>query len=734
MDQKDEMEFSFSDIMKELSQQAPPAPLIGKKPEESEAPQSEAPQPEAEEPVVADTGENEAQEPVPSEEVEEILISAPQVKKKRWGRRKKALEAEMEDTIRLDAIRSAVAAQTSEGEATPVQTEKEPDPQATVAFPHIQPGSFGEQEVERETSETPEPFSEEWEPDFRESMEEDFPIPEPVIHRPKSRLKELRQKLVEGPEKRYYALSEQGVGKLQVALIVNGLLLLLMVAVTVIYALGGVPENRLRLMVFGQFLTMMLSALLGCYQMIEGVTDLFRLRFTPNTLLVVTFLICCLDGVLCLQQLRISVCAAFSLQMTMALWAAFDRRNTEMGQMDTLRRATNLNGLACVPDDYEGMTGFRICRGEVEHFMDHYSTPSKPERLLNWYSLTVAVISLALGGLCIALHGLSTGVQLCCASLMIGMPATAFLSTVRPMEVLEKRLHRLGTVLCGWQGVEAVRCRIAVPLNDKDLFPAGSVKLNGVKFYGDRNPDQVVTYTSALISANGGALVELFEQLRDSRGGKLCLVDNLHIYTGGVGGEIGEDCILVGTLQFMQDMGVDVGRGTRVSQAVYTAIDGELCGVFAVSYGRAKSSAAGVRTLFGCRSLVPVMTTKDFMITESFIRSKFTVSTRRVSFPDRDTCVDICARSAPEGAKVVALTTKEGLAPMAFAITGARALGSAMQMGVLIHMIGGILGLIIMSALAYIGSAELLTPLNVLLYQLLWMIPGLLVTEWTRTL
>ena len=688
----EDMEFDFGGVMKELKEQSPPAPLTGHK----------APEPP----------------PEPEEEgLEQTMRFDLDLDKEENA---SGVES---DTIRLNDIQEAIAAVPT-GENAPVKLREEPI---------LKPGAFGQQEVEQEQQPSPEPFSEDWEPDFQEAMEE-FPIPEPVIHRPKSRLRELRQKLVNGPEKRYYALSEQGVGKLQAALILNGLLLLAMVVIAVVYAFGGIPDNRLRLLVFGQFLCMILSALLGCYQLIEGVTDVFRLRFTPNTLLVLTFVLCCVDGVLCLQQLRLSVCAAFSLQMTMALWAAYDRHNTEMGQMDTLRRATNLSGLACVPDDYEAMTGFRICRGEVEHFMDHYQAVSAPERLLNWYCLAVAVISLCVGGLGVVLHGLGAGVQLCCASLMVGLPATAFLATVRPMEVLEKRLHKLGTVLCGWQGIQAVRCRIAVPLNDKDLFPAGSVKLNGVKFYGDREPDQVVTYTSALISANGGALVEVFEQLRDSRGGKMMLVDNLHIYTGGVGGEIGDEAILVGTLQFMQDMGIDVGRGTRVSQAVYTAIDGELAGVFAVSYGKAKSSAAGVRTLCGCRSLVPVMTTKDFMITESFIRSKFTVSTRRVAFPDRATCVDICARSAPEDATVVALTTKEGLAPMAFAITGARTLGSAMWAGVLIHMIGGILGLIVMSALAYIGAAELLTPLNVLLYQLVWMIPGLLVTEWTRTL
>ena len=41
--------------------------------------------------------------------------------------------------------------------------------------------------------------------------------------------------------------------------------------------------------------------------------------------------------------------------------------------------------------------------------------------------------------------------------------------------------------------------------------------------------------------------------------------------------------------------------------------------------------------------------------------------------------------------------------------------------------------MLIMLALAYLGSTELLTPTHVLLYQLVWLVPGMLITEWTRT-
>ena len=81
---------------------------------------------------------------------------------------------------------------------------------------------------------------------------------------------------------------------------------------------------------------------------------------------------------------------------------------------------------------------------------------------------------------------------------------------------------------------------------------------------------------------------------------------------------------------------------------------------------------------------------------------------------------------------ILALTTRDELISSAYAVTGARALRQSTKLGVAIHLLGGILGLVIMLALGYLGSTELLTPTNVLLYQLLWAVPGLLVTEWTR--
>lgn len=634
-------------------------------------------------------------------------------------------ESKESDTIRLDQISQVVKATPVDmGDTAPFQpvTAAQPEP----AEP--------EEPVIQESEPAVEPFSETWEPEYEEPMGE-YPIPEPIVFRPKSRLKELRAKLVAGPEKMYYNLTKQGLGRLQISMLLCFAVFLFCAGFTVMYAWGKVSQERLRLLVFVQFLGMLVSALLGSNRLMEGLGDLLRLRFSVNTLLVCTFGVCCLDAVLCLMQLRIPISAAFSLEMFAAMWSAYNRRSTLIGEMDTLRRATTLDSVVAVPDWHQGQTGCLTGRGEVEHYMENYDQPSATERVMDRYGLAVLIAGLVVGVVGCVRHGFSVGVQVCAGTLLMGMPATAFLANHRPKAILERRLHKLGAVLCGWKGVKAVSRGVACPLSDSDLFPSGAAKLNGVKFYGDRDPDEVVEYAAALIRANGGTLEPLFNCLLESRSGYEYPVENLNCYgNGGIGGEVQEEAVLVGTLQFMSEMGVFMDEGTRIDRAVYCAIDGELCGVFAVTYGKAKSSVAGIRTLCSCSGVTPMALCEDFMLTEEFIQSRFNVSTRRMAFPKREVRQELAGKELTGEETVVALTTKDGLAPKAFAITGARVLKSAMKVGLVIHIIGGIIGLLIMAALAWVGGVGLLTPSNILLYELVWMVPGLLVTEWTRTL
>lgn len=611
------------------------------------------------------------------------------------------------DTIRLDAIRIDPKDISGPKEENQLQ-EEHPDTQA-------------------------EAFTTTWEPEYEQPMGEYIP-PQPIIFQPRSRLRELKRKLVAGPERRYYALSEKGVGKLQMAMFLSVLTALICIGATVMDAMGMVQPERLRLMVFGQFLGLLVSALLGSFQMIEGLADLFKGRFSPNTLLVVTFVVCCADGVFCLQQQRIPCCGAFSLQVTMSLWGAYHRRVTEMGQMDTMRKATHLDGIAAVPDFYQGRKGLVRTEGQVEHFMDHYDRPTKQEKTLFWYCLAAMLVSAGIGITAGLYYGLHMGMQAAAVSLLAAMPATMFITLTRPYAILERRLHRLGTVLCGWQGVEALSGKAVVPLTHQELYPAGTVRMNGVKFFGSRNTDDIVAYCAAMVAACDSGLEPIFTQVLDSRNGIHYTPENVICYDGGVSGTIDEETVLVGSISFMNQMGVEVPESGKVSNAVYVAIEGEFCGLFALTYEKTKGSTAGMSTLCAYRRLNPVITGGDFVLSQSFIRYKFGVNTKHILFPEPEVRQELQQIAAPEDAVSALMVTTQGLAPFAYGITGARALRRAGRLGVIVHMAGGILGMGMMLVLVLLGAMHMLTPVNVLAYQLVWMIPGFLLTEWTRTI
>ena len=374
----------------------------------------------------------------------------------------------------------------------------------------------------------------------------DAPAPEapqpqtpPITFDPHQRLRELKKKLVAGPEKRYYELTELGIGKLQIGILLNVVIVLLCAGVTTLLALDMVPENRMRLVIFSQVLAMLVSGLLGSQLMLDGLGSIFKGRFNLNSLLTFTFIACCVDAASCLMEVRVPCCAAFCLEMTMAMAARCQRRSTEMGQMDTLRKAVRLKGITKIPDYYEGKPGLVRGEGEVEDFMDAYNRPSAPEKVQGVYALLSLLICIGIAVFAGMLHGTSLGVQILATSLLVAVPASFFISYTRPMAVLEKRLHMVGTVLCGWDGVKGLSGKAVFPLRDEDLFPLGSTKLNGVKFYGKRSPDEVVSLTASLITAAGGGLVPVFRQLMKNRNVEEHPVKNLQNYgTGGIGGEV----------------------------------------------------------------------------------------------------------------------------------------------------------------------------------------------------
>ena len=571
-----------------------------------------------------------------------------------------------------------------------------------------------------------------WEP---EKMQPDgeYAAPEPISFQPRNRLKELKKQLVNGPERRYYELLEKGTGKLQAAILASGIVVALSGGATALHAMGLVPDDRLRLMIFGQIFFMLLSALLGSFQLIKGASDLLRGRFSLNTLLGFTFLICCADAVFCLQDLRVPCCAAFGLEVTLSLLSTYHRRNIKLAQLDTMRKAINLNAIGTGRSE-DGTNVVLRGEGQVADFMDNYLDKCPSEKLQSIYAICALGISVAIGVTAGVLYGLSAAFQAAAVSLLAATPAASFICTTRPLAVLQRRLHKLGAVFCGWKGIRGLKGKTVFPIYHEDLFPKGSVRMNGVKYFGSCQPEHVAAYAASVAAATESGLARLFDKLPEVQNSRHYAVQELQAHARGFSCKIAGNTVLWGSFSFMKEMEIPVEDNMHISHAVCVAVNGELSGIFAITYEKTRAVAAGLNTLCSYRKLSPALAASDPVLSGRFLRSKLGVNPKRIVFPDQETRTALRHLEKDEETPALLLTTQPGLAPMAFGVTGARSVWTATRLGLIVQLIGGIVGLGAMLTLTIVGALHLLTPARVFLYQLIWLVPGLMITEWTRSI
>ena len=82
--------------------------------------------------------------------------------------------------------------------------------------------------------------------------------------------------------------------------------------------------------------------------------------------------------------------------------------------------------------------------------------------------------------------------------------------------------------------------------------------------------------------------------------------------------------------------------------------------------------------LCGSRRMRPVIATGDFLLTEQFLRSRFSIKSKRIIFPEPSAREELQAKTPEEGRPALALITRNNLAAYAFSITGARAFSASL--------------------------------------------------------
>lgn len=367
-------------------------------------------------------------------------------------------------------------------------------------------------------------------------------------------------------------------------------------------------------------------------------------------------------------------------------------------------------------------------RGIVKGF---YTTAKRDDFATRWQTAllpVVAMLAIVLAGLTSAAKEHSADFLLhLSAILAAGCTFSLPLCWALPWSHVSRRLQKAGGAVAGWDGAERVSRRRCMIISDGDLFPPGTVQLNGVKVYGEEL-GHAGAYAAAMAYAAGSGLERLFGGLAIGEGAKQEKADDFSFYQeGGWSATIHGETVLLGTASFMRKMDVRLPGGIDLKTGLFLAIDGELAAVFAVKYVASENVDFALRMLRRSRVL-PILAARDPNITPVLMKRKFYKKVR-VDFPDLTTRVALSEAEQDSGLPR-ALLMREGLLPYAEAVVGSRRLCNAVRKATLLSLTGSVIGTLLTAYLVNLQAFALLTPLTLTVFLLLWTLPVLLLSDW----
>lgn len=307
------------------------------------------------------------------------------------------------------------------------------------------------------------------------------------------------------------------------------------------------------------------------------------------------------------------------------------------------------------------------------------------------------------------------------SAILAGGNALAFpLVYALPLRRVTRRFTESGGALAGYNGA-AEMCRSnCLVLTDSDLFPPGTVTLNGLRIFGEES-SKVFSYAATMVRASGAGVARLFEQLLAQECGKTEIVTDLNFYEeGGVGGTIHGETVFFGTAAFCRKMSVALPKDLKLRTGLFLAIDGRLSAIFAVKYRAAEKVDWALRALARAR-ITPVLAVRDPNITLTLLKRKFGTDARAV-YPRLSTRLALSER---EGSKPCALLYREGLAPYAELAVGAKRLHRSVCAGNALSIAASVSGTLLTFYLSFLGAYDLFTPFKLAVFLLLWALAAL---------
>ncbi len=417
------------------------------------------------------------------------------------------------------------------------------------------------------------------------------------------------------------------------------------------------------------------------------------------------------------------------------LFAAYYLRKLEVAKLKSCRAAAGMGRpyiVVAEPDIYDGETALVKYRAEKPlGFVSRLNREDYTRKVWKVVAPIVIFGSLALAAIASFANDNGHRFFWCLAAISAaGAPLGLLLPYCLCFAKAARHLYAIGEALAGYAAAESLSDAKSVVITDGDLFPPGNIALSGLKVYGGNPVDKVMIYAASLINASGAATSRPFADQLGEQASELLKVNAFKFYeNGGIGGEIEKNTVLAGTASFMMRNGIRIPQDVGGKTLIFLAINLELAGVFALSYGASGAVRGGLSMLMH-QQITPVFATRDFNISPAMIETKFKLSTDTVDFPKEAERLALSDPYRLFKGKISAVISREGLKHYAECVVCARNLRRAVRISTALTLLSAVLAMFFMSYLCFTGAVVVASPLNLLLYAALWLLPNFIIARW----
>lgn len=313
-------------------------------------------------------------------------------------------------------------------------------------------------------------------------------------------------------------------------------------------------------------------------------------------------------------------------------------------------------------------------------------------------------------------------------AILVSLPFSLFYVFYAPMTALSSLAFHGGSAVIGERAMDEYAAPAVVTFQDSEVFPPERVHLTGVKVFDNFDLSKAIGYASAIFCATGGALGDMFSSVVSDTG-YTADMDFITVSESGIEAAVDGELVRMGSRAFLKEEGIEVHSDewdVETDDAVlYMAIGKEAVARIEVEYGMDEDFENIARNLFRSGICVAIKTfdpniNREFM--ERRIRWGSDMPLKIIR--GRDKKDRILRRESAESLLLSA--SQRGLFET---VKYCRTTRNLMQIGVILAGLSMLAAIPIYWIVLKLVGFHQVTSLNLLVYQLIWLLPMLVVTK-----